>query len=239
MIMKQVGALIIFLSVLINSYSQNQVVNGNLQINSQTGNGIRIGKVGDVGKTDVPLWSLAAEINIDFSGYRDVALDQIGARIGAVRYNKYQSNKAYVQQTALVFSTNILGMNTGITDLEERMRIHTNGFIGIGTTSPNHLLDVNGTIRAKEVKIESTGWADFVFKPEYRLLPLSDVKFHIKEKGHLPNIPSEMEVKEKGVDVGEMQIQLLQKIEELTLYLIDQNQEIQILKQEIEKLKSK
>jgi hypothetical protein len=101
-------------------------------------------------------------------------------------------------------------------------------------------LDVYGVMQAKEVKISDTGWADFVFNDNYRLKPLSEVNTFIKENKHLPEIPSATEVKEsEGVNVGEMQIKLLQKIEELTLYLIQQENTIQELKSEIRELKEK
>lgn len=100
-----------------------------------------------------------------------------------------------------------------------------NGNIGIGTDNPQNKLDVNGTIRATEVKVEA-GWADFVFDKDYKLSTLQEVENHINEHKHLPDIPSEAEVKENGVSLGEMQAKLLQKIEELTLYVIKQDKTI-------------
>lgn len=112
------------------------------------------------------------------------------------------------------------------------------GNVAIGTSSldPNYKLSVNGKIRATEIKVE-TGWADFVFEPKYKLRPLSEVERFIKENKHLPDIPSAKEVEKDGVSVGEMEAKLLQKIEELTLYLIEQNKVIESHKLEIDKLK--
>jgi hypothetical protein len=82
------------------------------------------------------------------------------------------------------------------------------------------VLAVNGTITTKEVMVTNTGWSDYVFRPEYRLKPLSEVAAYIDEHQHLPDIPSEGEVRENGVSLGEMQAKLLAKVEELTLHMI-------------------
>lgn len=95
------------------------------------------------------------------------------------------------------------------------------GNVGIGTISPTYKLSVNGQIGAKEVMVTNIGWADYVFKPGYRLRPLRDVAAYIDRHQRLPDIPSEAEVKEKGVGIGEMQAKLLAKIEELTLHMIE------------------
>jgi hypothetical protein len=82
----------------------------------------------------------------------------------------------------------------------------TNGNVGIGTTNPQYKLDVNGTVRVQEIKVE-TEWADFVFNDDYHLKPLSEVNTFIKKNNHLPEIPSATEMKaNEGVNVGEMQI---------------------------------
>ncbi|MFQ6601753.1 hypothetical protein [Flavobacterium sp. C3NV] len=127
----------------------------------------------------------------------------------------------------------------------ERMRIDRNGYIGIGIANPDSKLAVNGTIHSKEVKVDMTGWSDFVFKKEYNLPTLEEVEKYIAEKGHLENIPSEKDVLENGINLGEMNAKLLQKIEELTLYMIEQENknnlqsaEINILKKENQKFQS-
>ncbi|SFC66629.1 hypothetical protein SAMN04487891_1203 [Flagellimonas taeanensis] len=123
------------------------------------------------------------------------------------------------------------------------MTITTDGNIGINTTLPDAKLAVNGNIHAKEVKVDLVGWPDYVFKKGYDLPTLEEVEMHIKEKGHLINIPSAKEVEENGIELGEMNMKLLEKIEELTLYIIElkvnSEKEISLLKTEIEKLKKK
>jgi spore germination protein GerM len=98
---------------------------------------------------------------------------------------------------------------------------------------------VNGYIFANEIQVKSDVWADHVFTNDYQLPTLNEVKLHIDENKHLPGIPTEAEIKENGVNLGEMQVKLLQKIEELTLYLIQQDETIQELKAEIQELKEK
>lgn len=113
----------------------------------------------------------------------------------------------------------------------DRMFIRRDGNVGIGTTTPDHKLDVNGRIRAKEIKVE-TDWSDFVFNEDYTLKSLEEVETYISKNKHLPDIPSEAEVKAKGINLGEMNAKLLQKIEELMLYTIAQDKEIKKLKSE-------
>ena len=99
-------------------------------------------------------------------------------------------------------------------------------------------LGVNGKIAATEVKVAAyANWADFVFKKEYKLPTLTEVENHIKKKGHLQNIPSASEVKKDGFFLGEMDAKLLQKIEELTLYTIQQEKQLKIQAEEVRELK--
>ena len=116
------------------------------------------------------------------------------------------------------------------------MTMSTSGNVGIGTQSPKYKLDVAGIIRANEIIVNTTG-ADFVFAEDYQLRPLSEVKAFIQENKHLPEIKSAQEMQKNGVGINELQTQLLQKIEELTLYLIQQEQTISELRQEVEYLK--
>jgi len=112
--------------------------------------------------------------------------------------------------------------------------------VGIGTsTMGTHKLAVDGSIGSREIIVEPSGWSDFVFANDYHLQPLEEVEEFIHHNQHLPEIPSESEVINNGLNLGEMDAKLLQKIEELTLYLINQNKEIKNLKREVSSLKNK
>ncbi len=111
------------------------------------------------------------------------------------------------------------------------------GYVGIGTTSPQQLLDVHGTIAAQEVIVSTTG-ADYVFESDYRLPSLTEVAAYIADHHHLPDIPSATEMKEKGVGVADMQAKLLAKIEELTLHMIQSEKENHDLRERISRLEA-
>lgn len=114
------------------------------------------------------------------------------------------------------------------------------GNVGIKTTNPNYDLEVNGTVRATTFSaVSPPSWPDFVFRKSYELITLEELEEHIDEKGHLPEIPSEAEVAEDGINLGEMDAKLLQKIEELTLYMIDLNKEVKQLKSKNQELEER
>ncbi|AWO00611.1 hypothetical protein DLD77_02300 [Chitinophaga alhagiae] len=109
-----------------------------------------------------------------------------------------------------------------------------NGNTGIGMDAPAaYRLAVNGTVAAKKVKVTQTPWADFVFDPGYDLMPLPELEEYIQQNKHLPGIPTAKEVGKDGVDLAEINAKLLQKIEELTLHLIEQNKEIKQIRKEL------
>ncbi len=107
------------------------------------------------------------------------------------------------------------------------LNTNSSGSVGIGTTTPDpaYKLSVNGTIRSKEIKV-NTGWSDYVFNDDYNLRSISEVESYIKKNRHLPDVPSAAEVEKSGVALGETSSLLLKKIEELTLYLIEKDKQL-------------
>ena len=108
----------------------------------------------------------------------------------------------------------------------------SNGNVGIGTTTPSSDFAVNGKISCKELEITLDGWPDYVFKKDYKLMSLYDLEKFISTNKHLPGVPSENEIVQNGMSVGETNKILMEKVEELTLHVID-------LQKQIDNLKSK
>lgn len=121
-----------------------------------------------------------------------------------------------------------------------RMRLSGTGHLRVYTSLQignkhidGYALSVGGKVIAKEIKVTLSGWADHVFLPEYKLRPLEDVKSYIQDHGHLPGIPTAEEVITEGIDLGEMNKKLLEKVEELTLYLLEEREARKALEERI------
>ena len=97
------------------------------------------------------------------------------------------------------------------------------------------LTQINNTLKAKRVQVSVNVWSDYVFDNDYKLRTLNELEEYIKTNKHLPDVPSEKEVFKKGIDLGEMDGLLLRKIEELTLYIIEQEKRIKNLEEKIKK----
>lgn len=120
--------------------------------------------------------------------------------------------------------------NVARLNVENYFVVANNGKVGIGTTTPQAKLAVNGRILAKEVKVKTDiSVPDYVFEPEYELRTLADVEAYVKEHKHLPEIPSAKDIERDGLDLGQMNMLLLKKVEELTLHIIKQDQRIKQL----------
>lgn len=163
----------------------------------------------------------------DFGRYRFTA--ETGGATQMMVLDKAQSE---------VFNVQDDGNNKTIVTLPK-----TDSFLGIGTSTfvdgtDAYRLSVKGKVRAEEVKVY-VGWADYVFAKDYQLPSLEEVEKHIKEKGHLINMPSGKEIEDNGLFVGEITKIQQEKIEELTLYLIEQKKEIEALKAQMKLLLEK
>ena len=114
------------------------------------------------------------------------------------------------------------------------LAIRETGQVGIGIipiSSSSYKLEVAGSMRACKVIVEAKSWCDYVFATDYNLMSLYEVEQYIKTYNHLPEVPSEKEVLENGIDLSEMNALLLKKIEELTLYMIEQEKRIKVLEE--------
>ncbi len=140
----------------------------------------------------------------------------------------------------IVFSTknSFSDPGPGTEDWYDRMFIHPNGNVGIGTINPAGKLSVNGNIIAKKVQV-SQSWADYVFDSAYMLRPLEEVHSFIQQNKHLPDMPAAKEIEIKGLDLGEIVKQQQVKIEELTLYLIEMKKKNELLEKRLQKLEQK
>lgn len=142
-------------------------------------------------------------------------------------------------------STNYLSLTGGYPTQTEHMRIYRSGgkvIIGsVSSTPGTYKLYVEDGILTERVKVAVDGsgnWADYVFAPDYKLMPLEEVDDFIQKNKHLPNVPSAEKMAETGIDVATMDAKLMEKIEELTLYMIQMKKEIKTLKKQNETLKS-
>lgn len=199
-----------------NIYARDLVVDGNLSVGKDEGLGIGEGKrlnfLGALsGSDDLSIYRFNRSSNIS-----DLRIN-IGDDYGSgddrlvIGTTNWKDSKYYVH-----------------------MVVGAGGKVGIGAENfGEERLAVNGSIRAREIRVDNGTWADFVFDKEYKLTPLLDLEKFIKSNHHLPEIPSAQEVKEQGVMLGEMNKLLLQKIEELTLHIINQQKQIDKLQQQV------
>ncbi|MFK7786110.1 MAG: hypothetical protein AB8B56_13395 [Crocinitomicaceae bacterium] len=151
--------------------------------------------------TQNPNWDITAYHNF-VGGYGNI-----------LEFNSHKDGKFWVNRATMLIGNTF--DFSGCTDCEE------------------YRLFVKKGIRTQKIKVDigSGIWADYVFTPEYKLMPINDLEQYISTNNHLPGIPSSSEVEEQGVDLGEMDAKLLEKIEELTLYVIDLQKQVEELKE--------
>lgn len=243
----------------ISSYEDPTLTKGgNLQLQTYNGSdvlntGILLNRLGDVGigtvtptaklevsgdtKIDGNLY-ISSSNKLHFSTYGG------GFYMGDLDWIRTYGDKNFYHNVGIMRTDGILQVGPN----GDRLIVGINGNVGIGTTDPKNKLSVNGTIWAKEVKVTLIDAADYVFqkyytgkselKPDYVMPTLAEIENFTKANNHLPNVPSAKEIQEKGVSLGEMSNVLLQKVEELTLYIISQNKDIEELKAIVNTLKS-
>ncbi len=131
-------------------------------------------------------------------------------------------------------SDNDFGKFVVRTNGADRLFVDASGNVSIGTTATaaGYMLNVGGKAICEELKVQLEGaWPDYVFDEKYKLTPLNELQKFVDTHNHLPNIPSAKDVKANGIEVGDMQRRMMEKIEELTLYILEMKKEMDVLKQ--------
>ncbi|MEL4309124.1 hypothetical protein [Joostella sp. CR20] len=209
---------------------------GNRDLTFKTGTGNFIVFPSDGGKVGIGTTSPQAilDVNKSINNFWSARIKNSGGdSFGLLIKNGYGGSQSHNIPTILQLEDNSGNI---------RMKVQSNGKMGVGVQDiPNgYKLAIGGRTIMEEVKVQNiSGWPDFVFENDYNLPTLEEVEKHIQEKGHLQDIPSAKEVIEKGIHLGEMNAKLLQKIEELMLYVIEQQKMIQELRKEVNQLKKK
>jgi hypothetical protein len=210
-IMKKIYLLLIAIFIKQMAYSQNQYIDSNSPAIMESGVYYQMGPGAD---NESYNWGypFGTKLTINGGPYRNFELTTTNYPFGDLKFRQWNTSlNNWTQWRSII--------------LADRY-----GNVGIGTTTPDSKLTVAGKIHAQEVKVTATaGGADFVFKNTYNLPKLQDVEQFIKNNKHLPEIASAKEMEENGLFLAEMNIKLLQKIEELTLYTIQQEKRIKIL----------
>ncbi|CAM4118115.1 hypothetical protein SAMN06265348_103266 [Pedobacter westerhofensis] len=184
--------------------------NGNFGINAES-----LSKKLDVGG-DVLLRNLSnapgAGSTISFSSY-DV--QHLGPKI----YSYLDFASGLASSSRLILSSYNNGYMNEVTLV--------GGRVGIGTLNPREALSVNGSIRAREITVETDHWPDYVFDAGYKMLPLPELESYLLTKKHLPDMFSAEEIQSNGQKIGEVNAKLLKILEELTLRIIEKDRQLQ------------
>jgi len=149
-------------------------------------------------------------------------------------YTNNSNNVPAYARIALGVNTGSVGSESGYLgfstinsgSLTEKVRVTKEGNVGIGTLNPDQKLSVKGTIHSQEVIVDMSVLPDYVFKPAYHLPTLTEIKAYIDQNHHLPEMPSAEQAAKDGLSLGDMNAKLLKKVEELTLYLIQKDRQV-------------
>ena len=166
---------------------------------------------------DVPFRNDYLDLGFRFAGWTQSSGENM-------KIIAYERSGSFIEDCGI---TEMQDYTSNMSEYHDVSKFIIQGNVGIGTNTPDAKLAVNGDIHAQEVNVNVDGWSDFVFDEDYKLRSIEEVEQFVTENNHLPDIPDETTVKSEGVNVGEMNAKLLQKIEELTIYIIQQNKKIE------------
>lgn len=185
--------------------------------------------------------------NSSVGDYYYIGIKKMAVGHDAIQSVYYAATNTFRAFSAINSQTGKYEIRSGVSVAEflnaGNVLFNNTGNVGIGTTNPVAKLSVNGTgtfngkVKCTEVEVLLAAWPDKVFKTGYNLMPLQEVEIFVNKNNHLPGVPSESEVLQNGINVGDMNAILLQKVEELTLYMIQLKKDNDQLKAQIEKLK--
>lgn len=208
-------------------YNANYHQNGECQIHFRTSNGVSetngffaSGSFYNTGRTKII--SSIRVIQVNQSTWEFYAVMPSYTGLEAVLSLSSVSGNWQPSLAKLDPPTNLTAL-----DLTEEFLVSSNTYfmdnVGIGTATPREKLSVNGNIRAREIKVEATNWPDYVFDEGYEIISLPKLEQYIKVYRHLPEMPSAKQIAASGLAVGEVVRLQQQKIEELTLHLIEKD----------------
>lgn len=213
-----------------------------------------VAKSSGAGTTNYGIWAKATGASTNYAGYFDgdvevTGTDQTLTISGTNPYIQMANAGSDIGYIRANGSDMMVATNSGVTGKLilrangiNSMYIDQNGNIVMGSTAvlpkSGYKLSVDGKVVCEELLVQLSPWPDYVFNPDYKLKPLSEVEAFIQDNNHLPGVPDAAQVETEGLNVGEMQKLMMEKIEELTLYLIDLQKENNTLKTEVDALQN-
>jgi hypothetical protein len=214
---------------------------GNFIVRTNGANRVIVNSLGYVGLGTTPSVPLHVEGG---NSPTAMAINSVGSN-DLIEFRRANVSTGYIRGTLDEIEMGTYGSNNNgdlVLSTREigRLIVHSNGRIGINTSynGAGFQLAVDGNIICEDITtLPRVAWPDYVFSKTYRLKPLKEVENFIRENHHLPNIPSAEEIEQKGIQLGDMQKRMMEKIEELTLYIIELDKKNEVLKKEIIKLK--
>jgi hypothetical protein len=203
--------------------ASSAIVNGNLKTQSITGSDNRgVFVINNPANTSFPAIEMYNNNSTSQKGSINFVSDATNGSEGAFNFVRYTAPNAW---------TNSMEIDGG-----GNMTVYGEFVIRNTDLSKQFKVDRTGAVRARRVQVDLATIPDYVFKPDYKLMPLDDLKTFITKNNHLPNVPSEQEYKERGnIDLSELNLKLLEKVEELTLYVLQLQDRINSLESQIKK----